>query len=916
MSSLSILTNKIDKKKAKITVIGLGYVGLPLAVSFAKKGWSVYGYDTNKKRVDRLKRGQKYITDIDPLLVTKLIDRKKFLPTADAKTISESDVLIICVPTPLRKVKTPDISYIVKASRAINKYLKKGQLVILESTTYPGTSREVILPILKKSGLKEEKDFFLSFSPERIDPGNKEYPLNKIPKVVGGIGPKSTRLTKKLYSNIIQRIVPVSSIETAETVKLLENSFRLVNIGLANEFALACDKLGINVWEVIKAASTKPFGFSPFYPGPGIGGHCLDAKEVVVLRNNKNQTCFRSLEEVFKEESDNSPFKHKLQDIDILKPNKIKMLSFDLDKGKTTFKKVSLMTRRKSKDPLLKIVTEGNRKILVSDKHPMIVEDKGKFLVKQAQDLQVNDNLPFLTKYPFYNGEKMQTIDLINCLTKSSLVRKIRVKSSILNWSDYDLQFKELNVKYDIRRDWYRNNFVPLECFLKAEEKELIKTEHSHLILCSGKGPSYSEFPAVIDLDTDFWRLIGYYLSEGCITKDKSYRTRFTFHSQEKECINDVTSILNNIKIKYSLYQSKRYKSFHIKVSSNLLGFLIKEILGCGVDSYSMHMPDIVFSQPLNCRVELLKGILRGDGGVDVSFGKRDYIKNKKHYCHQRNSACINYFTINKVLFNQVISVLHQIGIIPSFKRRDNLLVIYGYNQIEKMRDFFLDEKRKKIEEFFLRHIRPSANKTFLKYSNFATSKVRRIEKNPPDYVYSMEVNDTNTFITSHGFIVHNCIPADPMYLSWKARKLGFKTKMIDLASFTNHFMPEYITKKIKDLLKVSTKKKKPNILLVGVTYKKDVKDLRDSPALDIVDRLKKERVSLDYYDPLIPYLKLDGINLKSIKLTKSKINQYDCIVIITDHTKVDYEFLQKNAKLIFDTRNVYKKDIQNVVRL
>ena len=362
-----------------------------------------------------------------------LSKKKKFLATCDKRVLEDSSVIIICVPTPLRKVKIPDISYVVSASKAIAKHLKKQQLIILESTSYPTTTREVVLPALKKSGLKEEKDFFLCFSPERVNPGDKKFPLTKIPKVVGGLSNKSTRLAKFLYSKIIKDVFSVSSPEAAETTKLLENTFRLVNIALANEFAMVAERLGINIWEVIEAASTKPFGFMPFFPGPGAGGHCL---------------------------------------------------------------------------------------------------------------------------------------------------------------------------------------------------------------------------------------------------------------------------------------------------------------------------------------------------------------------------------------------------------------------------------------------------------------------------------------------------PCDPVYLSWKAKKLGFKTKMIDLASYINHFMPQYVVERvIKALKDKGIPIREAKILVLGVTYKKDVKDLRESPAIDIIDLLQQKAGRVKYYDPLIPYLKLKGMDFKRSKISKSDLKKYDCLIIATAHSKIDYDLLRKNSKLIFDTRNIYKKDYLNVVR-
>ncbi len=269
------LVKLINSKKAKVCVIGLGYVGLPIALEFAKKGFFVYGLDNNEHRINDLTKGTSYITDINSKEIKSVLKSKKFFPTIEETVLGKSDVIIICVPTPLRKRKIPNISYIIKASRTISKYIHKPQLIVLESTTYPGTTRDVMLPIFKKKGMEEGKGFFLAFSPERIDPGNKKYTFRKIPKVVGGLSKPATLLASRLYSLVIENVVPVSSAEAAEVVKLLENTFRIVNIGLINEIAMLCSKLNIDVWEVVEAAKTKPFGFMPFYPGPGLGGHCI-----------------------------------------------------------------------------------------------------------------------------------------------------------------------------------------------------------------------------------------------------------------------------------------------------------------------------------------------------------------------------------------------------------------------------------------------------------------------------------------------------------------------------------------------------------------------------------------------------------------------------------------------------------------
>ena len=271
----NLLQKKIQNRSAKIGILGLGYVGLPLACEFAKAGFPVTGFEVDASKVTSLLKGRSYIEDIPDQELRPLIQKKSLGATTDFAHLRKMDVTIICVPTPLRKTKDPDISFIAESTQAIAEHLHPQQLVVLESTTYPGTTREFVLPMLEAGGLKVGKDFYLAFSPERIDPGNKQYRLGNTPKVVGGGTPACSRLAAEVYGSIAARAVPVSSTESAGMVKLLENTFRAVNIGLVNEIALICDKLHLNVWEVIEAASSKPYGFMPFYPGPGLGGHCI-----------------------------------------------------------------------------------------------------------------------------------------------------------------------------------------------------------------------------------------------------------------------------------------------------------------------------------------------------------------------------------------------------------------------------------------------------------------------------------------------------------------------------------------------------------------------------------------------------------------------------------------------------------------
>jgi len=275
ISTVEVLKEKIESKTARVGIVGLGYVGLPLATEFAKAGFHVIGIDVQQAKVDGLNRGISHVQDVPSAEVAELVREKRFRATTDFSIVGELDTINICVPTPLRKTKDPDMSFIVSAVEEIAKHFHRGLLVILESTTYPGTTDELLLPTFEKLGYKAGEDFFLCFSPERVDPGNPIYQTHNTPKVVGGITPACTEMGKLFFSQALEKVVPVSNTRVAEMVKLLENTFRMINIGLANEMALMCDGMGINVWEVIDAAATKPFGFMPFYPGPGLGGHCI-----------------------------------------------------------------------------------------------------------------------------------------------------------------------------------------------------------------------------------------------------------------------------------------------------------------------------------------------------------------------------------------------------------------------------------------------------------------------------------------------------------------------------------------------------------------------------------------------------------------------------------------------------------------
>jgi UDP-N-acetyl-D-glucosamine dehydrogenase len=305
---LDNLESLIERRAARVGIIGLGYVGLPLAVEFAKAGFPVVGIDVDPSRVERVARGENYIDDIQPDELRQLAQSGRLTATSDWDAFAAADVMIVCVPTPFNRNKEPDLSAIEHAAREIARRLRPGRLVVLESTTYPGTTDEVLLPILSESGLAVGVDFCLAYSPERVDPGNRLYHIQNTPKLVGGATPRCGRLASLLYRSVVVKIVPVSSPRTAEMAKLLENIFRNVNIALVNELAMLCDRMGIDIWEVVEAAATKPFGFMSFQPGPGVGGHCIPVDPVYLSWKAKEFDFYTNFIDLAAEVNANMPY--------------------------------------------------------------------------------------------------------------------------------------------------------------------------------------------------------------------------------------------------------------------------------------------------------------------------------------------------------------------------------------------------------------------------------------------------------------------------------------------------------------------------------------------------------------------------------------------------------------------------------
>ncbi len=614
------LLQRIHDHSAVIAIIGLGYVGLPLGVAFAENGFSVVGIDVDAAKVEAINRGESYISDIPSARLLAVTGDARLRATTDYAELRDCDVAIICVPTPLNKTRDPDVRYLIAAGDSVARTIHPGMLVVLESTTYPGTTEDLLLPKLQQARPVEPwqvgEDFFVAFSPERIDPGRLDWTVERTPKVVGGMTPACLEAASLLYGQAIDRIVPVSSPAAAEMTKLLENTFRAVNIALVNEVAIMCDKLGLDVWEVIEAAATKPYGFMKFTPGPGVGGHCLDGSETIRYRWG-DENGVLPVSELHRRALQRSRRIVPYHGAIFVAPTGLEVLSIDLEDGRQSWQPVSYLFERPYKGEVTRIETVDHRRLLVTDRHPMLVHEDGRLAVREAKDLAAGALLP------------------------------------VANATD--------DVDPAKRLEW------------EAARQRRTRT------------------------------------------------------------------------------------------------------------------------------------------------------------------------------------------------RRPQAQVPYALAQVKNVTLETGDTK-----------------------------------------VYGLEVAGAHTFAASTGIYVHNCIPLDPHYLSWKLKTLNYNARFIQLAGEINTEMPRYWVDKVQDALNDAGKPlKNSRVLVLGVAYKKDIDDVRESPALDIVELLRAKGADVRYHDPHVTSFSLDGLTWASEPDLGQALAEADCALIVTDHSSYDWPAIAQQSKLVVDTRNV-----------
>ena len=902
------LLGRIASRSARVGVIGLGYVGLPLALVFEEAGFPVLGFDVDPKKPEALHKGESYIKHIGPERVAAAFARGRIAATTDFSRLAECDAILICVPTPLGKHREPDISYIQKTAEAIAAVARPGQLVVLESTTYPGTTREEILPKLEGKGLTCGESVFVAFSPEREDPGNPSFHTRNIPKVVGGIDAPSGDVAEALYAGALDKVVRVSTAEVAESGKLLENIFRSVNIALVNELKVVFDKMGIDVWEVIEAAKSKPFGYMPFYPGPGIGGHCLAGTESVRVRSGSFDTVL-TLSALF-ELYEGRAKGFSADGADVVLPDDLEALSVDPLSGESAWKPVSFLFRRPYEGDMVDIRLAGNRLLRTTDRHPMLVVAGDDLVVRDARDLQPGDRLP-LTGSPDANenpcpGED-PALDLLSLLPAVAL-DKVHVRIQGTPWSRHELLLK---AKFGWKiRDSIRGNSLAAGAFLAIEHE--LGVSRSGLVLLAGKGNSHTSLPALIPITPGFCRFLGYYLSEGCITEERGNpRIRLTFNRDETEYINDVRQLMAEIGVGVSQHEDHQWHTSQLRVASSLLGYVLRDVLQTGTDCYTMRIPKPVMQASAVHREQVLAGLIRGDGDVDVRMGSRPYSKNGRDYVHQFNSGKVGYFSSSPELFGQAESLLLDLGFAPMRKQGKPHLRIAGDASLKRLARLLGGDKGRKLDQLDTVRVRRQGPRRTLRWKGgFAAPVVSVTPGKGREDVFSVEVPGSHTFAATGGVFVHNCIPLDPFYLSWKAAEHGAWARFIELAGEINTSMPYYVVDKtVKALNKQGKSIKGAKVLVLGLSYKADIDDDRESPSYELIDLLDGLEADWAYCDPFIPTARLGRKNRRhmyTVPCSAEEFARYDALLVATAHAVFREPALYAGVQLLVDTRNLF----------
>jgi intein/homing endonuclease len=560
---------------------------------------------------------------------------------------------------------------------------------------------------------------------------------------------------------------------------------------------------------------------------------------------------------------------------------------------------------------MVAVTTAGGLELTVTDRHPMLVLTGGRPEVREARDLAPGDLIPTFSGFPEAEATGSNPrLDVVGVLSPEQRGRT-RVRLTDGTWEQYRPALYE--ARGSAARDFIRDEAVPLELYLRLEEEGRLPGLRQRLQLMTGRGPSWSSFPAVLELTPDFARLVGYYLSEGCISQDRSPRVRFSFHADEAEYVADVIALLNRLGLRVSEHKDRQWQTLHVRVASSLFGAVMRDGLGCGRHSYEMRIPPVLLAAPAPHRLALLTGFLRGDGDVWARSGFRTYRKNGRVYRHRDAGGCIGYFSVSEQLGRGVVYLMQSLGFSPQVSRKKTQsglrIRLHGAQALERLAPLLGGEKGRRLAESLEARQRRPLRRAVRETGAFTAVPVLSVRRFPGStFVYSVETEGTHTFAAGLGRFVHNCIPVDPLYLSWKVRLTGYEAQFIALADQINRAMPEHVVGLVADALNDRGKALRgASILVLGVTYKADVNDIRESPALEIIETLHRKGAQVAYADPFVPQLAVNGTKLAAADPTPDALAAADCVLILTNHSRFDYAAIADRAALVVDTRNAMR---------
>jgi len=610
-----------------------------------------------------------------------------------------------------------------------------------------------------------------------------------------------------------------------------------------------------------------------------VGGHCFDKEHIVFFVKNGVFSTAR-VEDVYE--------KFVSGEWDSLK-----VLSFDLETKETSYEAVTHVSKRFS-EKIYVLRASGGYALRVTDKHPVIVLDREHFSIKFARNVKPKERIILTDSLP--EQSLSPSIDMISHLQKKQL-SKIRVKLLEGSFQSHKQALSSsLLLKCRLFDTYLRYNYLPLEEYLRLED--ILGISREKILLVTGRGPCTRAFPAVIKINEDLARLMGYYLSEGCLTVDSSLRVRFTFHRNEKKYLFDVQKILSSFGIAFSIYCSKIDKAVTLKVSSELFGILFRDILKAGINCYTMQIPMVFMHSRF--RVALLTGILRGDGGISYTRKQKFYRRKDKDYIHTINSNVVDYFTSSVVLLQQVSLLLLSLGIVPHVQKRKGLIRVFGKKNAQKLFVFFSDVKQQKLVEYLSRQKKEIVYPYIQEHDGFYSLEIESVqEEDYQDYVYSLEVDRTHTLVIDGGLVAHNCIPVDPFYLIEESLKRGFEPSFLRTAMRVNGYMPGYTVSLLMHALnEIGKSIRGSTVGVLGVAYKKNVGDIRESPSLEIIKRVKNLGAEVKIYDPFVPAY--------STALPQ-EVLACDAVLLLADHSEfLQYDF--SRVPVLIDGKNALEK--------